>query len=447
MRCLAAVLVAVAAGCAHNVYEIELVPQGDALQRTLTCWHVRSGEEHPIAPPLAERIGRLYAAGQSQSQGPRLSVTARFGTQMPDDVGGAGYYQALHSPLGSAFAYTERFRGEDDLEAQSQRRAAAAHRLAELLLQWSQQEFGQSPGYEKLARFVRDRLQRDLCNLGHYAYLATSGAATSTPSDEQALTTAAMRVAHYLLERRYLTLAELPQAYRALATGEQRAACRFAGRWLAARMELDPDEALRGPLRVFDSPQRLRESWETFLRSTPEFHRRREADAEAEPLVVIEELAVQLLGNPPLLDASDRLTLRLRLDERPYASNGHWDEGRRAMVWSTAEIDRAFPTHCFALWSAPDVGFQTAHFGRVVLAGAELAEYCLWYASLTAAEAAQWDALLSRVRPSGEGLAALEAFRFPGELPAAAQPSLADRGRELLLPRLKAPAADITCDP
>jgi hypothetical protein len=447
MRCLLAVAVAVATGCAHNVYEIELTPQGDVVHRTLTCWHARSGEEHAIDPQLAERLGRLYAEGAVQSRGARLTLAARFGAEMPDDVGGAGYYQAVRTSLGSAYTYSERFRGDDDLEAQSRRRAAAAQRLSELFLQWSQQEFGQAAGYEHLARFVRQRLQHDLCNLGHYAYLATSGASNGAADDHEALTAAAVRMAHYLLERRYLTLGELPQAYRALATGDGRAACRFVGRWLAARMRLDADEALRGPLQVFDSPQRLRESWEAFLRDTPEYRQRQEGQPEAEPLAVVEELLVQLLGNPPLLQASDRLTLRLRLDERPYAGNGRWDAAQRAMVWSTAEIDRAFPTHCFAMWSEPDVAFQTAHFGRVILAGAELAEYCLWYASLSPREAAQWDALLARQRPSGEGMAALEEFRFQGEPASGMGPSLADRARELLLPKLQSPGADGACGP
>jgi hypothetical protein len=59
------------------------------------------------------------------------------------------------------------------------------------------------------------------------------------------------------------------------------------------------------------------------------------------------------------------------------------------------------------------------HFGRVVLTGDVLAQYCLWRSSRDKKVGGEWDAFVASLRP-GSGLAErLDAFRFSGEPPQA----------------------------
>jgi hypothetical protein len=73
--------------------------------------------------------------------------------------------------------------------------------------------------------------------------------------------------------------------------------------------------------------------------------------------------------------------------------------------------NRALPALCYASWSIPDVQFQQAHFGQVILDGDELTTYCLWQSSLNDQQVGEWEKTLQSLQP-GQGLKdKLEAFK------------------------------------
>lgn len=73
------------------------------------------------------------------------------------------------------------------------------------------------------------------------------------------------------------------------------------------------------------------------------------------------------------------------------------------------------PTLLYALWSVPRKQEQKARFGKVVLEGASLGHYCLWYRGLSAAEAKEWNKLVASLRPSADLVKRIQAFRFAHE--------------------------------
>jgi hypothetical protein len=144
------------------------------------------------------------------------------------------------------------------------------------------------------------------------------------------------------------------------------------------------------------------------------------------------------LGTP-----CDTLVLKLLGIEKPYATNGQWSQPLGTVSWSrTLAPDRRLPVVCFALWSTPERAFQERHFGRVLLADADLARYVVWYRSLKPEEAGAWDRFLGGLKPGAGLKAAIEGFHFSTDLkPAPGQPdktaaSLADTPRRLLLEKL-----------
>ena len=129
--------------------------------------------------------------------------------------------------------------------------------------------------------------------------------------------------------------------------------------------------------------------------------------------------------------ASDSVSVKLKLPAEPLISNGQWDKGSRGLAWSFDNRPSPLSHICYAVWASPDAAFQKRHFGRVILAGQELALYCLWQKGLTAEETRQWDEILQAARPA---TAEADLSRWcaehglavkPASQPAATQPTTA----------------------
>lgn len=149
-------------------------------------------------------------------------------------------------------------------------------------------------------------------------------------------------------------------------------------------------------------------------------------------------MSFQLFGN------GDSLSVKLELPHEPFATNGEWNERAKQMTWSESiqplDSDRLkLPTLLFAFWSQPNVMMQETHFGKVVLGGEMLAQYCLWYRGLSKAEAAEWDKFVLTLSPGADLVQRIEGFRFSHE-PADdenGENMLSTTARELIVSELK----------
>jgi len=154
------------------------------------------------------------------------------------------------------------------------------------------------------------------------------------------------------------------------------------------------------------------------------------------PLDVPDEMFAGLEGFGGLGGDTDHLTVKLALNRAPNHTNGKWQEGR--VVW-TADLDvnRALPAFCYATWSNPDASFQTEHFGRVILDGDELSEYCLWRSRLGEQPTREWESFLADLQPGPELKKRLEAFQFAaGPVPKAGATNQMEIGCKLLIDAL-----------
>ena len=137
-----------------------------------------------------------------------------------------------------------------------------------------------------------------------------------------------------------------------------------------------------------------------------------------EPSEVADDAAAGLIEFD-LFGQPDHLAVRLSLPAAPVHSNGRWDEALKQVVWETDIEDRTnashFPFSCYASWAQADQAYQTEHFGKVVLTGDELTQYCLWRSSQDKQRDDEWDAFLAGLQPGSELVKKLDAFRFTGE--------------------------------
>ena len=433
-KCLPFVLAAMAlvvTGCPHNEYIVQLKPQGNVIERTLVFYRedgVNTNTGIPNYQPFdaAElaAITSLYPVQSLANDGGRYVARGEFTTEMPDDVGGSGAYTNLTTSLGEAGFYVERFRGNDDLAGMTERRFKAADRLADLFVGWSQMELGREPGYDKLRQFLDVDFRRDLKNLSVYWWEGQLASGYKTNASEEF----AVRFGQYLLERGYFTVGEIPVLFRDVSGNDPQALLHRIQRHVARKMGVPETEPVPASLAFLADKTMMNNSFDQYLAGT-DFYRAKlkqwEEDKKLKPDTKQpepSEVAGDAVGNLvefDLFGKSDHLAVRLSLPSAPVHSNGRWDEALKQVVWETDIEDRTnashFPFFCYASWAQADQEYQKTHFGRVVLTGDELTQYCLWRSSQDKQFGGEWDAFVASLQ-SGSGLVErIDAFRFPGE--------------------------------
>ncbi len=452
------------AGCERDCFEIEIVPEGKEFQRKLTCWHEEGmGEpegwtKSALPKPELGRLAGLYESRQTPDDAVKQTFVGRFTGATPADVGGAGSLTFFGSPFGSCSVYVERFRGNDDLEAELAKRRRVADQLTDLILGWLKAELGTEPGFKELHRFVDREFRRDLKNLGMYAWSADVAARYRTETGQEFLTETGqefiVRACQYLVERGYFTRKDIPALVRSVSCDQGGSALKLFQRLVARKMGVADSEPIPKRLALLGDGKLLGASWTKYVEGTElfkarlaEWERQRKSNPDAErptDATVLTELVADTLFKFELVVCRDTLKLRLVCRAKPFSTNGKWDEQAGAVTWSTTLAEHpSLPVVCFASWSQPNADAQTNRFGSVLLTGKSLAEYVIWYRALDDLERATWDEFIAGLRPGAALKPAVESFRFPGDpKPDPAKPdkkpdSLADTPRGLILEALE----------
>ena len=430
-----AALALVVTGCPHNQYIVELKPRGNAIERTLVFYREDGVDTNTGVPNYKTFdvdeltwIVSLYPTQGLSNNGERYVVRGEFTNELPPDVGGTGAYTNVTTSLGEAGFYAERFRGNDDLAGMAERRSKAADQLADLIVGWSQMELGQQPGYDKLRQFLDADFRRDLKNFGEYWWDARLAGAYKTNAEQEFV----VRFGQYLAERGYFKLGEFPGMIRAAKGDDPQVVMRRIQRLVARKMGVPVTATVPASLAFLADETLMEKSFNKYFAGTAlyrtklmrwQWEQDQKPNSDDKPPAP-SEVAGDVVGNLVDLDFNlfgqpDHLAVRLSLPSSPVDSNGRWDEKLKQVVWETDIAERTnasnVPFCCYASWAQADQEFQKSHFGKVVLTGDELAQYCLWRSSLDKQQSGEWDAFVASLQP-GNGLAErVEAFRFPGE--------------------------------
>jgi hypothetical protein len=433
-QCLPFALVAMAlvvTGCPHNQYVVQLKPRGNTIERTLVFYREDGVNTNTGAPNYQTfnagelaAIAALYPAHGLTNNGERHIVRGEFTNALPHDVGGAGAYTNLTTSLGEAGFYVERFRGNDDLAGMTERRFRAADQLADLLAGWSEMELGREPGYARLRQFLDLDFRRDLKNLGAYWWEGQLAGNYKTNASEELI----VRFSQYLLERGYFTMGEIPGLFQSVSGDNPQALLHRIQRLVANKMGVPETEPVPASLAFLADEATMDKSFEKYLAGTDfylaklkqwEEDKKLKPDTkQPEPSEVAND-AVGILVGFDLFGQTDHLVVRLSLPAAPVHSNGRWDKALKQVVWETDIEDGTnashFPFICYANWAQADQAYQKKHFGRVVLTGDALTQYCLWRSSQDKQRGGEWDAFVANLQPGSGLVKKLDAFRFPGE--------------------------------
>ena len=169
---------------------------------------------------------------------------------------------------------------------------------------------------------------------------------------------------------------------RALSDEEPRPVLVHVQRFLTRKMGIPDDQPIPVALDFLGDPTHLQASFDKYTQSTERFQKRLEAaksqkkdeadSKEIEASEMADEFKSELIGLAGWRFSlgADSLDLTLFSGEKPYATNGKWDEKDATVTWSRSlDPDRALPVVCFALWSTPDFAFQERAFWQSLIGG------------------------------------------------------------------------------
>lgn len=438
-------------------YTVELTPAGDGFERKLTCSKNASSEQR-------SHIGELYR----KQQGKHIFVG--IFTNVPNDINESGSFMHLNTQMGTSSLYTERFRGSDDVYARLEKGYRSIDILVDLLIGWFEMELGHEPNFEMLRTFCSQNLRQDIKNIYVYIYVGTivsqmqtdghidmeeSSEGEPTEHVEQSSQTEtteyveefAARAYHYFAARGYFDQIQLPDMAGAMNYAENRDDCGWLmtiiQRFIAGKMGYQDSTELPASLSFLSDAETAKVSFEKYIRASEvyknawEKKKLEEDDPNAEPPEAWEAIYTEtgIFDWFPFRLFADKYTYKVSLScgAKPVGSNGKWDEQTKTLTWSatTPEGSSGWQTFFYAAWSMPNKQFQTEHFGKLVLKGENLAEYCLWREGLTQKDAEEWDKFLLSLGPGTELPAQLASFRFTAD--PAGTTGLANVPRELIL--------------
>jgi hypothetical protein len=424
------------AGCEEYKYTIEMKPCDEGVQRKLTC-------PHNLPEDKRKSIAKLY-----QKQTDPNTFWGRFNQNLPRDVGGAGFYTTVSTDMGRATIYSERFRGDDNLNDTLEQAQLIADRSIEFLIGWLEYELGDDPSFVNLKAFCNQNLRHDGKNMMIYLWLSNVLPEYKSGTEDEIQ----MRMEHYVIERGYLS----PKEMHVLIEGseaDEEDALRLLRRFVADKMGYSSSGTAVRRLVFLSDGKHAEESAMRYIRMTDLFKELWEEKklAKNDPNVEPPEIGIGdfithgIDAKFDLFSWSDsRVEVILACENKPFETNGEWNEQANQVAWSSRIAgDEMLPTFFYASWSEPNRKFQEEHFGRVVLIDEALAQYCMWRENVDGENGKQWDAFILSLKPSEDLKEQVSSFRFSRESQEqkeseAEQKDLAEKPRQLILAGLEA---------
>jgi len=425
-------------GCRTTHYELELRPEEDGLHRTVSMWvEDDEGGTHLVDFPQVEleRFAAVYDAPVPVELAAKHIFEKTYAGEMPNDMNNSGWYYHRGSAMGSVAGYLERF-GDDDVAADLETRKLALNRLVDIWIAWLDSEFESDPDYPGVRNFVDGTLRDDLWDIALYMWGYDNFAPLSRhSSDDDLLKDWAGRFVAYLAERGYVDLLDLDRVFTVAwaldDNDDPRPLLDIVAQALARKMGVPADEPLPGPLAAMrDDLEKYEGSFDVFVDDSEAIHKlvekwenvpRIRVDVDSGISSIAGQLAefVFMPGIGFTGGNGDGLNVTLYLPVEPLETNGDWDEEGtvkwRADVSAPDEIRASLPDVLYALWIEPAIAFQTKHFGKVVLEGADLGVYLIWKAGLDEKQVREWDRFVKKLRPGPELVSKLHSFCFKSE--------------------------------
>jgi hypothetical protein len=342
----------------------------------------------------------------------------RFDTNLPNDVGGAGFYTTFSTNMGQVTIYSERFRGNDNLNYTLEQAQLFVDQLVDFLIGWLEHELGDEPNFINLKAFCNENLRPDLKNMAIYIWLSDVLTEYKGTESEEMI----IRMMHYFIERGY---SGPKQMYVTSFWSDEEQTLRLLQQWIADKMGYSSHKDVTEKLDFLSDTEHAEESMERYVHTTDFFMKAWEAKKLQENDPNVEQPKINV-GEFIMHDIdlefdffsleTSKVEVKLACNNKPFYTNGQWDEHTSQVVWlSEIAEDMKLPTFFYASWSEPNDKYQQGRFGCVVLSNEDLAQYCMWRENLDEDEGKEWDSFISSLSPGEDLEGRLNAFRFSSD--------------------------------
>jgi len=420
-------------GC-EDEYSIEMKPCEEGIERKLVFSGQMSDDEQ-------QRLAELY-----EEQIDPNTFRGRFTEQLPNDVGGAGFYRTFGSNMGEMAIYSERFRGNDRLNYTIEQLQLASDRSIDFLIGWLEYELGDEPNFVDLKEFCDYDLREDVENMVIYFWLSNILSEYNSNASEEI----EMRERHYLIERGYFGPKEM-ELFIQSSEQDQWHILTLMRRLIAEEMDYAYLDMAPERLEFLSDSEHVEESARQYIRTTQLFQEAWQAKKDEEndpyaepPDIAIDDYVFHDVDLEYVLGGSNcKIEVKLLCNSKPFSTNGDWDDESGQIAWSGSIAGRnRLPTFFYASWSEPNEQFQEEHFGCVILRDKPLAEYCIWREALEEYKAEEWDSFILCLYPGEDLEKQVSSFRFSDytlntEEADTETIDRAQKGRDLILAGLK----------
>ncbi|HRX86970.1 MAG TPA: hypothetical protein P5572_18255 [Phycisphaerae bacterium] len=403
--CAVLVLTAGVLGCQRKRFEVVMQVTDEGVRRTVSVWAEETVDSNghaeeritPLEDASSNGLAAIYGAPERLADG-RTRYAGTFKSELPTDLVEGDLHNfarvnIVRSPLGMTVNYVERMPGQTDMLAVTQ----AAQSTCDLLITaWiayaeRQPDFRESPEQlERLERFLRTDLRRDMLNFGLTMWLEygvlegrADGDASSNGVDGESEMVA--RSAAFLLEHGYLRAEDL-----AGIADDGGAVTRGVVRRVAEALGYPPAGPFPPMLAALANGKT---SIEDVTSSGLAALGKSEDDLSTNAGLIVGDLG----GSAP------SGTVKFRNVPHEPRTNGRWNAKTQTIAWSTEYVTGAqLPKVLYATFSIPRDAFCVEHLGRSLPDGTVEA-FNAWYAPLTAEQRAVVDRFCGALEP-GAGL-------------------------------------------
>jgi hypothetical protein len=423
---------ALLAGCQNRQIRVEMAVTGEGTSRAFAS--------NTLAKEDVERLKTVYASTPESDEatgGQRFAGT--FGGDLPNEVGNRNGTSEVRTRLGTTRFYFETFAEPSDEWSSLRQRIDAGELWVRLFGRWAERGIRDTSKREAWRQFVGSTLVPLSTELA-VMWGANSSSAQALRVEQQLRRNDDRRP--LTDEERLLGRTALPmllvvadaglltpdEVHRLLLVGADANATKAERDWV---MEQVGKPALLRMVQRFrpETTSLKNVSWTSlalnfwlWAQTSPDRNDLllaspiiSESDKEAlrkgaSMVTLPPPFGIDPLTGPTKTDAE----VRLATGERPFVTNGEWLEEsgevrfRHGFVPASRRTSLT-PPYFFAAWSEPDVAVQVKLFGSVVVSGASLGEYGMWFESLPKPLQARWEAALDALEVEGraDGLRAI----------------------------------------
>jgi hypothetical protein len=357
---------------------------------------------------ILEHLSKTYTQPIPKTESVVLTFTGTFVNTIPNDFGNTGFYFKLTSPLGSFTSYSEQLSGNIDPGLQLQNFFDATDGAVYLIDGWLGSQLSDATGWEGFHNFLVKELKNDIKNF--YLYFVNSQIRINNNFQKEDIWWNNIheftQLTFYLQKKGYLTTNHVRQLLQKMSkTSMRRKYRKIIYSILEHKLNKEVNKSFVNKLVCLLKIESTNKTFETYLATTNAATNKIAAALlkckKAGKSINKAEDLLELMCGIPFHDFElfhldkDHVSISLKCPGKPISTNGKYNDEKQEITWTCKIRKCIYPSIARAIWTEPNLTYQTNHFGKIIIEGKELSEFVILYNLLTPEKKTEADSVLS----------------------------------------------------